>query len=75
VGIPPRALDPGQRRTLALMALVVLALHVAGFLTLILLVAPRHYRLGGAGAFTIGVGITAYTLGLRHAFDADQSAR
>jgi nickel/cobalt transporter (NiCoT) family protein len=53
------------------MALVVLALHVAGFLTLLALVAPKHYQLGSAGAFTIGIGVTAYTLGLRHAFDAD----
>ena len=34
------------------------------------LVAPAH-RLGTAGAFTVGIGVTAYTLGLRHAFDAD----
>ncbi len=54
-----------------LMILVVGALHVLGFLTLIALVAPRHYKLGTAGAFTVGVGATAYTLGLRHAFDAD----
>ena len=27
-----------------------------------------------AGAITVGVGITAYTLGLRHAFDADHIA-
>jgi high-affinity nickel-transport protein len=53
------------------MALVVLALHVFGFLTLIVLVAPHRYRLGTAGTFTIGIGVTAYTLGLRHAFDAD----
>ena len=26
------------------------------------------------GAFTVGLGITAYTLGLRHAFDADHIA-
>ncbi|HTQ67524.1 MAG TPA: HoxN/HupN/NixA family nickel/cobalt transporter [Solirubrobacteraceae bacterium] len=53
------------------MGLVVAALHVAGFLTLIALVAPRHYRLGAGGAFSVGIGVTAYTLGLRHAFDAD----
>jgi high-affinity nickel-transport protein len=53
------------------MAFVILALHLAGFMTLVALVAPRHYRLGSAGAFTIGLGVTAYTLGLRHAFDAD----
>jgi len=65
------ALDAGQWRTLAMMVTVVVGLHVLGFLTLISLVAPRHYRLGSAGAFTIGIGLTAYTLGLRHAFDAD----
>jgi high-affinity nickel-transport protein len=35
------------------------------------LVAPHHYAVGGEGAFGLGVGLTAYTLGLRHAFDAD----
>jgi len=53
------------------MGLVVGGLHVAGFLTLFALVTPNHYRLGATGAFTIGIGVTAYTLGLRHAFDAD----
>jgi nickel/cobalt transporter (NiCoT) family protein len=65
------SLDWRQRRTLLLMVLVVGGLHVLGFVTLIALVAPKHYRLGAAGAFTIGIGVTAYTLGLRHAFDAD----
>jgi high-affinity nickel-transport protein len=46
-------------------------LHVLGFLTLVALVAPHRYELGAAGAFTVGIGVTAYTLGLRHAFDAD----
>jgi nickel/cobalt transporter (NiCoT) family protein len=66
-----RSLDAGQRRTMAAMATVIVGLHVAGFLTLIALVSPRHYQLGSVGAFTIGIGVTAYTLGLRHAFDAD----
>ncbi len=65
------SLEAPQRRTLLMMVLVVVGLHVAGFLTLIALVAPEHYRLGSAGAFTVGIGLTAYTLGLRHAFDAD----
>jgi nickel/cobalt transporter (NiCoT) family protein len=65
------SLDAGQRRTLLLMTIVVVGLHVAGFLILIALVAPHHYHLGSAGAFTIGIGVTAYTLGMRHAFDAD----
>jgi high-affinity nickel-transport protein len=65
------SLDPGQWRTVALMAAVVLGLHVVGFFILFVLVAPHHYRLGTSGAFAVGTGLTAYTLGLRHAFDAD----
>jgi nickel/cobalt transporter (NiCoT) family protein len=65
------SLDGGQKRGLLMMIVVVAGLHVLGFVTLIALVAPRHYELGTAGAFTIGIGVTAYTLGLRHAFDAD----
>jgi high-affinity nickel-transport protein len=53
------------------MGAVIGALHAIGFLLLFALVAPDHLSLGGAGVFTVGVGITAYTLGLRHAFDAD----
>jgi nickel/cobalt transporter (NiCoT) family protein len=64
-------LDASQRRTLVMMGLVVGALHVLGFVTLFALIAPSHYRLGASGSFTIGIGITAYTLGMRHAFDAD----
>jgi len=65
------SLTGSQKRTLLMMIGVVGGLHVLGFLTLISLVSPRHYQLGSAGAFTIGIGVTAYTLGLRHAFDAD----
>ncbi len=65
------SLDSGQRLTLLMMVLVVAGLHVVGFLTLIALVAPHRYHLGTAGGFTVGIGVTAYTLGLRHAFDAD----
>src|SRR6478672_9933138 len=66
-----RSLDGRQRRTLMMMIAVVAGLHVLGFVTLIALVAPSHYSLGASGTFTIGIGVTAYTLGLRHAFDAD----
>src|SRR5262249_23644440 len=40
-------------------------------LLLFALVVPRHFALGDSGVFGVGIGITAYTLGLRHAFDAD----
>ena len=69
-----QTLDAGQRRTLLMMVAVVVALHVVGFVTLLALVAPNHYHLGASGTFTIGIGITAYTLGMRHAFDADHIA-
>ncbi|HUJ34324.1 MAG TPA: HoxN/HupN/NixA family nickel/cobalt transporter [Solirubrobacteraceae bacterium] len=68
------SLSAGQKRTLIMMVLAVAGLHVLGFLTLVALVAPRHYHLGRTGAFTVGIGVTAYTLGLRHAFDADHIA-
>jgi high-affinity nickel-transport protein len=58
-------------RALGGMGAVVLGLHVIGFVILIAVVAPHHYALGSSGAFTVGLGLTAYTLGLRHAFDAD----
>jgi high-affinity nickel-transport protein len=53
-----------QRRTVVTMATVVATLHVVGFAILVVVA-------GTSGALTIGIGITAYTLGLRHAFDAD----
>jgi nickel/cobalt transporter (NiCoT) family protein len=53
------------------MILVVGGLHVVGFVTLLAVVAPSHYSLGVSGTFTVGIGVTAYTLGMRHAFDAD----
>ena len=65
------SLSGRERRTLTMMALVVAGLHGVGFVTLIALVGPHRYRVGTAGAFTLGLGVAAYTLGLRHAFDAD----
>jgi len=56
------------------LAAAVLGLHVVGFFILFVLVAPHDFSLGSAGAFTVGIGLTAYTLGLRHAFDADHIA-
>lgn len=55
------------------MAAFVVALHVIGWFTLLAVVAPEHYSLG-TKTFGIGIGITAYTLGMRHAFDADHIA-
>ena len=50
-------------------------LHVVGFGILFGLVIPHHYRLGGSHPiFNVGVGVLAYSFGLRHAFDADHIA-
>jgi nickel/cobalt transporter (NiCoT) family protein len=65
-----RSLTRSQWHALALMGVVILGLHLVGFFLLIVLVGPHHRHLG-AGALTLGTGLTAYTLGLRHAFDAD----
>jgi high-affinity nickel-transport protein len=60
------SLTPAQWRRLAGLATVIVGLHVVGFGLLFGVVVPHHLS-----AFGVGVGITAYTLGLRHAFDAD----
>jgi nickel/cobalt transporter (NiCoT) family protein len=52
---------------------VIVALHLVAFGILAALVAPHHYRIG-TQVFGLGLGVTAYTLGMRHAFDADHIA-
>jgi high-affinity nickel-transport protein len=56
------------------MAGFILALHVIGWGLLIVVIAPAHYEVGASGVFGVGLGVTAYTLGMRHAFDADHIA-
>src|SRR5512142_1781211 len=56
------------------MSAFVLLLHVVGWGLLLLVVVPAHYRVGTTGVYGVGVGVTAYTLGMRHAFDADHIA-
>jgi high-affinity nickel-transport protein len=45
------------------MAAVVAGLHVVGFGLLLGVVVPAHLAMGAAGAFTAGVGLTAYRSG------------
>ena len=68
-----RALSPAEWSRLGLMLAVILGLHLVGWMTLVFIVDPARLSLGSK-AFGIGVGLTAYTLGLRHAFDADHIA-
>jgi nickel/cobalt transporter (NiCoT) family protein len=68
------ALSPAEWARAGGLAAAVIGLHVVGFGLLFGVVVPHHFSLGAGGAFTAGVGITAYTLGMRHAFDADHIA-
>lgn len=68
------ALTPAEWRRVAVLATAIAGLHVVGFFLLVAVVAPHQYALGSGAIFGVGVGITAYTLGLRHAFDADHIA-
>jgi high-affinity nickel-transport protein len=69
------ALSPAEWRRAAGLAAAIVGLHVVGFFLLFAFIVPAHLTLGGkSGAFGVGVGITAYTLGMRHAFDADHIA-
>ncbi|MCA1674609.1 MAG: HoxN/HupN/NixA family nickel/cobalt transporter, partial [Actinobacteria bacterium] len=56
------------------MAGFILLLNVIGWGVLLLVVAPQSYPLGSAGVFGVGLGLTAFLLGVRHAFDADHIA-
>jgi nickel/cobalt transporter (NiCoT) family protein len=70
-----RSLTRADRRSLWAMGTFIVLLHVAGIGILCGVVAPQHFQLGGDHpVFTIGVGVLAYTFGLRHAFDADHIA-
>src|ERR671933_2182169 len=68
------AVGPREWLSLGGMAGFILGLHVVGWGLLIFVIAPAHYRVGPTGVFGVGLGITAYTLGMRHAFDADHIA-
>jgi high-affinity nickel-transport protein len=66
-----QALTPAEWRRAGGLTAVVLGLHLAGFGMLVALVLPADLSLGNGAVFGVGLGLTAYTLGLRHAFDAD----
>jgi high-affinity nickel-transport protein len=63
------ALSPEEWRRANWMFASIAALHIIGFGVFIVFVVPGHYK--GLG---IGICILAYTLGSRHAFDADHIA-
>jgi len=65
-----RRLSPAERTRLLLMAAVIVALNAAGWCIFVFTVLPHHFRYDKLG-IGLGVAVTAWTLGLRHAFDAD----
>ncbi|GAB3858209.1 HoxN/HupN/NixA family nickel/cobalt transporter [Nocardioides maradonensis] len=60
-------LTAADRRSLWAMGTVIVVLHLVGFGLLLAYVAPNHL-------LSTGVGVLAYTFGLRHALDADHIA-
>lgn len=49
-------------------------LNVVGWGVLVFAVAPQDYALGDTKVYGVGLGVTAFLLGVRHAFDADHIA-
>jgi len=68
-----RRLDREERVSLIRTLGFVVFLHLLGWGLLIGVVAPHGYEVGGK-VLGVGLGLTAYTLGMRHAFDADHIA-
>jgi nickel/cobalt transporter (NiCoT) family protein len=68
-----RRLDRADKLSLARTLGFVAFLHVVGWGLLVGVVAPHDYNVGGT-VLGVGLGLTAYTLGMRHAFDADHIA-
>jgi nickel/cobalt transporter (NiCoT) family protein len=64
------ALTPAEWGRFGAMAGVVAAVNAAGWGIFVFAVAPHHFRYQGMG-LGLGVALTAWTLGARHAFDAD----
>lgn len=71
--MPVSLWDRGDRIEIGTLAGVIATMHLVGFGTLVLVTAPQQYH-SGTAVFGIGLGVTAYLLGLRHAFDADHIA-
>jgi high-affinity nickel-transport protein len=65
-----RSLTRAERWRLGAMGLVIIGVNLAGWALFITEVLPSHFHYKGLG-IGIGLGITAWTLGMRHAFDAD----
>ena len=68
-----RSLTPAEWARAGGMAVTIVGLNVAGWAMLAAAVGG-HYHISRTEIFGFGTGALAYTLGLRHAFDADHIA-
>jgi len=68
-----QSLSPSEWTRVGGMVAVIVGLNVAGWLMLAAAVGG-HYKISSTEVFGFGTGILAYTLGMRHAFDADHIA-
>jgi nickel/cobalt transporter (NiCoT) family protein len=66
-------LTPAEWGRAGAMALTIAGLHVLGW-GMLAAAAAGHYHINKTEIFGFGTGILAYTLGMRHAFDADHIA-
>jgi high-affinity nickel-transport protein len=64
------ALSPKEWGKVGAMTAVVVGLNVLGW-AMLLTATGHHYHLTKTDVFGLGTGVLAYTLGMRHAFDAD----
>ena len=68
-----QGLSPAEWTRLGAMVAAVVGLHVAGWVMLTAALGG-HYQISKTTVFGVGTGALAYTLGMRHAFDADHIA-
>lgn len=64
------ALTPREWGRVGAMTGIVVGLNVLGW-TMLTAATGHHYHLSKTDVFGLGTGVLAYTLGMRHAFDAD----
>lgn len=65
--------SPSEWRKMYAMFGFIVLLHVVGW-TLLVIASTHHYGVSSTKVLGIGTGVLAYTLGMRHAFDADHIA-
>src|SRR6266513_2142443 len=68
-----QGLSPAEWTRLGGMVAAVVGLHVLGWVMLVAALGG-HYQISKTTVFGVGTGALAYTLGMRHAFDADRVA-